>query len=379
MKRILKKNGKIICTLLIILTFGIQTVNAGNYDEQKEAAKNQIYEAEKSIEELNGLKSDVESYIRKIDSDVSTMERNISSINAQCEAKQQEIDTSIAVIVQTEAEMEQQYQDMKKRIKFMYENADVRYVEMILGSENFSDFLNKADFFSELTNYDREMIAKMEATKLEMEARKIQLEAEKQSLDVLREDALAQKAEMEKLASEKEKQMSVYETQIDLEKKELEAQQAILEKIIQLEKAGNTDDYYAGGQLTWPVPSSYRITSRFGPRNTGIPGASTYHRGIDIGAPTGSTIVAACSGTVTIASYGYNGGAGNYVSVNHGNGLTTVYYHCSSLLVSAGTFVTEGTAIARVGSTGISSGPHLHFGVIAGGTYVDPMNYFSRN
>ncbi len=168
----------------------------------------------------------------------------------------------------------------------------------------------------------------MEETRIALEEQKVQLEAEKQDLEVLKADALAQKAEMETLAAEKESQMAVYDSQIDLEQKELAAQQAILEKIIQLEATGNSPSYN-GGQFTWPVPTSNRITSYFGPRNTGIQGASTYHKGIDIGAPSGTTIVAAYDGTVSIASYGYNGGAGNYVSISHGSGLSTVYYHCS--------------------------------------------------
>ena len=102
------------------------------------------------------------------------------------------------------------------------------------------------------------------------------------------------------------------------------------------------------------------------------------HQGIDIGASYGTNILAACSGTVTIASYGYNGGAGNYVAISHGNGLSTVYYHCSSLLVNEGDFVIEGSPIAQVGSSGASTGPHLHFGVIKGGAYVDPMGYLTH-
>ena len=125
--------------------------------------------------------------------------------------------------------------------------------------------------------------------------------------------------------------------------------------------------------FTWPCPSSRRITSDYGPRESPTAGASSYHKGIDIGAAYGADIVAAADGTVVFA--GYSNSAGNYVTVNHGGGLYTVYMHCSSLLVSKGQSVSRGQVIAKVGSTGISTGNHLHFGVSLNGSYVNPWNY----
>lgn len=127
------------------------------------------------------------------------------------------------------------------------------------------------------------------------------------------------------------------------------------------------------GSLEWPCPSSSTITSGYGARSAPTDGASTNHRGIDISASSGSGIVAADGGTVAIA--GYSSTAGNYVMITHGNGLSTVYMHCSKLLVSAGETVAKGEAIAKVGSTGVSTGPHLHFAVRKDGNYVNPLNY----
>lgn len=124
----------------------------------------------------------------------------------------------------------------------------------------------------------------------------------------------------------------------------------------------------------WPI-SSTRITSKFGPREAPIAGASNHHNGIDIGASTGTKISAAASGTVVISQYNYS--AGNYVMISHGDGLYTVYMHCSKLLVSAGDEVKQGDTVGLVGSTGVSTAPHLHFGVRLNGTYVDPLNYVS--
>ena len=131
----------------------------------------------------------------------------------------------------------------------------------------------------------------------------------------------------------------------------------------------------ATGSLSWPLPASDYITSDFGHRESPTAGASSNHQGIDIGASTGSSITAADGGTVITASY--SSSAGNYVVISHGNGLSTVYMHCSKLLVSEGDTVSKGQTIAKVGSTGYSTGPHLHFGVRKNGSYVDPTDYVS--
>ena len=370
MKKFLKKNIKFPIMIMLVFSFIIQPVYAGDYDDQKEEANNQIYEAEKAIEELEALKSDVDAYIQEIDTNINQMNINIQSIEAQCVEKQQEIDLSNETIAQTEADIEQQYADMEKRIKYMYENADTQYVEMILGSESFSDFINKADFFSQLTTYDRNMVVKLEETKVKLEEEKKVLQEEMENLEVLKADAEKQKQEALTLLSAKETQMAEYETQIDLEQKEIDAQEAILAEIASLEKSGI--EYT--GEYAWPTDSRY-ISSRFGPRNTGIPGASTNHQGIDIAAGWGSTIRATASGTVYKAVKTLGNAAGLYVIINHGGGVYSYYFHCSSIVVNAGDVVVQGQKIANVGSTGISSGPHLHFGISINGSFVDPENY----
>lgn len=127
--------------------------------------------------------------------------------------------------------------------------------------------------------------------------------------------------------------------------------------------------------MTWPIPGYKNITSNFGYRVHPIYGTWKLHSGIDVGAPTGAKFVAADSGTVLIASYGYNGGYGNYVVISHGNGITTRYAHGTTILVSAGQKVTKGTPVLTVGSTGASTGPHAHFEVRVNGTAVNPLNY----
>ena len=177
-----------------------------------------------------------------------------------------------------------------------------------------------------------------------------------------------------------------YQAQIDSQnseaaefKEDLEEQEKLLNQIEEqiaaaaLANASMDDGDGGASGFVWPCPSSRRITSGFGPRTQPVPGASTNHKGIDIGAAHGSSIVAAAGGRVTTSTY--SGSAGNYIVISHGNGLSTVYMHCSALYVSAGDVVSAGQSIAAVGSTGFSTGPHLHFGVIKNGAYVNPRNY----
>ena len=174
--------------------------------------------------------------------------------------------------------------------------------------------------------------------------------------------------ELEKDIAAQEDKIKAIEAEI--RRKEEEAKKAAL-------AAGQKYNTVSIGNINfiWPCPSSSRITSSFGDRESPTEGASSSHQGVDIGASTGSSILAAASGTVTISTYSYS--AGNYIMINHGGGVSTVYMHCSELLVSAGQEVTQGQVIAKVGSTGYSTGPHLHFGIRVNGSYVNPINYVS--
>lgn len=198
--------------------------------------------------------------------------------------------------------------------------------------------------------------------------------------------ASEQKKTVDALIKTKTAQIQSYQDQIDSEnsnaeeyKADLAKQQKLLDQIEQQIAAAAAANAQAsdgdGGAsgFVWPCPSSRRITSGFGNRAQPTAGASTNHKGIDIGASYGASIVAAASGRVTTAAY--SSSAGNYIVISHGNSLSTVYMHCSALYVSAGQTVSAGQAIAAVGSTGYSTGNHLHFGVIKNGSYVNPTAY----
>lgn len=222
------------------------------------------------------------------------------------------------------------------------------------------------------------------------------LNEEHESLLALQDTTRAKQQSVKRLMASKQEELAAVQARIATAQNELDqytadikAQEEQMKRIEaemkrreeearkKAEEAGKTYTVSNLGNINfkWPCPSSSRITSNFGDRESPTEGASANHKGMDIGAGTGADIIAAAAGQVVISTYSYS--AGNYIMIDHGGGVSTVYMHCSQLLVSEGANVTQGQVIAKVGSTGYSTGPHLHFGIRSGGNYVDPRNYVS--
>ena len=348
--------------------------------------KKDISDTKKKISDLKSSKSDLETYISKLDQEANALESKIAELNKEIEAKKEEITAAEEELGEAQATAAQQYEDMKKRIQYLYENGNTSFLEILLTSENMADFLNKSSYAEQMTAYDRSMLEEYIAQKKAVEEKKVQLESEKEELDAMAEAAAEQKKTVDSMIATKTAQIESYQAQIDSENSnaeeyqaDLAKQQKLLEQIeqqIATAAAANAQENDGDGGASgfvWPCPSSRRITSGFGNRAQPTAGASTNHKGVDIGASYGAAIVAAAAGRVTTAAY--SSSAGNYIVISHGNGLSTVYMHCSSLSVSAGQSVTAGQTIAAVGSTGYSTGNHLHFGVIKNGSYVNPTAY----
>lgn len=370
-----------------------QTVDTSDLEAQKQETQDKIDDikedikaAEDKIEKLENNKSSLQSYISQLDQETNELEQRISDLNKDIENKKAEIEQVKVELEEAQAVADQQYEDMKMRIQYLYENGTPSMLELLLTSQSFTDFLNRSTYASQMTSYDREMLNAYIAQKEEVEQKKAELEAEEEELNLLADAASDQKKAVESLISAKNSEIASYQAQIDSEssnadayEKDLAEQEKKLDQIEQQIAAaaaaaaqeGDGDGGASG--FIWPCPSSHRITSYFGPRPQPTPGASTNHKGIDIGASYGSAIVASASGRVTTATY--SSSAGNYVVISHGDGMSTVYMHCSALYVSVGQTVSQGETIAAVGSTGYSTGNHLHFGVIKNGTYVNPLGY----
>ncbi len=354
--------------------------------KERESMKSSLTDLQSVKKSLESEKSDLNAYITKLDGTLVEIQDKIDDLEDKITEKEKKIDETQKELEEAIETQKQQYESMKKRIKFMYEKGDIVYFQLLLEWGSFSEMLNKAEYIEELSAYDRMKLNEyIEHTEL-VDATKEALEEEKKTLDEAKEDQLVEQENMQALMAQKSSEVNKISANIaDKEAaiKEYEAQIAAenaaiaaLEKAVEAEKAelaAQNARKYDGGVFAFPCPSYTRVSDDYGMRMHPTLGVEKMHNGIDLAAASGSAILAAYDGKVVAAAY--NSTMGNYIMIDHGSGLYTIYMHASSLYVSTGTEVTKGQKIAAVGSTGRSTGPHLHFGVRSGGGYVSPWNY----
>ena len=331
------------------LGLGIQA-DASELNETREKAS-QLQNQKKAAEDE---KASLAAQLESIAADMEEIQKNI-------EAKEEELTAKEEELVQAKVEENNQYEDMKKRIKYMYENGNVQFIEILLESQT--------DEFQAVVE--------------DVEQQEAEIQKEYDEMGDMQDELISKQEEVSTLVSEKEAQISELDSQLgdtnaklaELEEAAAAAQRKQSESSSGYVPNGGGGSVITGnGTFTHPCPGYTYISSYFGYREQPIPGASTNHKGMDFAAGTGTPIYAAASGTVVFAAY--SGNAGNMITINHGNGLTTTYMHCNQIFVSSGQSVGKGQNIATVGSTGNSSGPHLHFQVEQGGVPVNPQNYF---
>ena len=345
---------------------------------------NSINSVQQDINSLQAEKNSIQSYINQLDKKMSTLASEISKFEEQIEEKITDIEETKEELEEAKIACDEQYESMKMRIQFIYENPSASLIEMLCSSDNIAEFINRADYVASMSNYDRDMMDKLIATKEEIALKEETLEAELEELEMMQAELESQKKKVNASINSKKGELTAKANELGdatadqaAYKKQLEEQERLLNEIEdQIARAANPDAYQGSATgFIWPCPAYTRISSYFGPRPQPVPGASTNHKGVDLAAPYGSAILASASGVVTTSTYSKS--AGNYIVLAHGSGMSTVYMHASALLVSVGETVEQGEVIAKVGSTGYSSGNHLHFGVIKNGTYVNPLNYIS--
>lgn len=351
---------------------------------EKAQLEKALKEAQSTIEDLRDSKGDIESKVTELNQQLIDISARITDLENQLTAKSEDIQETKDELAGAKEREAQQYADMKVRIQFMYENGQTSYLEALLSSRNISEFLNSADYIAQIQSYDRQKLTEYQDTVESIVNLEAQLEQEYTDLEALKSTVESNKATVAAMMRQKESELAdisgdIEDAQSDADyyAAEIQAQEELIAAIKRAEAekaaAGVEEHPYTGGAFRWPCPSSTRVTSDYGTRVSPMSGASSNHKGIDIGASAGADIIAAADGTVTAASY--SSAAGNYVMIDHGGGLYTVYMHASSLLVSPGQTVSAGDVIAKVGSTGISTGSHLHFGVSLNGSYVSPWSY----
>ena len=347
--------------------------------------QNQKQQAQDENNKLQKSKSDAQEYIQSVDKKLTNLATEMYKTNQKLSKTEGKISKTQKELDNAQVSINEQYEDMKLRIKYMYENGDTQMIDLIFNSKSITDFLNKAEYITELSQYDRDMLNKMKKTKEKIASAKSTLVTEKKNLQTIQVQQKSDQTKLTNLSASKQQELKNYEdliahneaTSDELEaeisaqekrvasaeeqsKNQAAAEQARREAAAKKQQAassnsstGNTSSNtgsnttdtsnsgnsgssgtVSGGGFTWPLPGHTTISSGYGYRG------SEFHKGIDIPASAGTTIVAAGSGTVEWANYSTT--AGNWIGINHGNGVYSVYMHMSALLVSAGTKVSAG-------------------------------------
>jgi len=380
---IVAKSYRIFLTFLIIcaLTFSVISPAIGSsqlddiYNQQQQIdkkindtetkIKQKEREKQKTLSELQALNRSMEKTTDEID----TLENKLAIAEKHIDSTQNEINIK-------ETEVDERTTVFQNRLSQIYQQGDVNFLEVLFQSTSFSDFLTRFELLKKLAENDTDLLSILEAERTALEEKKSELENKKQELLVLKESKKKKNQQLQiasarrqTLVKKIEQQKEYYEAMLD----ELEKQsEQIAAEIRKLQSSGGERP----GWLQWPTPGYYRITSPYGMRFHPILKINKFHTGVDIAAPYGSNAVAAANGTVIYT--GWRGGYGHTIIVDHGGGMSTMYPHLSKYLVKVGDYVKRNQPVGKIGTSGWSTGPHIHFEVRINGEHVNPMPYLRK-
>lgn len=371
----LKRRWIVAVTLLVLGSFSL-TVFAESLEDKLDVLQNQADQQKAKVDAATSQVTTISEQLRQMQGEVDTATEEYTSVKAKLDATEAKIAQNEEVLEKTEADLAKKTKVLDKRVRDIYINGQISYIDVLFGAKDFPDLMTRMDLLKRIIKYDYELITKVQQEKALVMATKAELEKDREAIRELVAEAKV-KAAMIK-AKKASKQELLQRAQYDRETSERAYQEIMassreIENLIRQSRySGSVAFRSAGGRMIWPLNGV--ITSEFGWRTHPIFGTARFHSGLDIGGDYGDPIYAADGGTVIYA--GWISGYGNAVIVDHGSGLTTLYGHCQSLNVGEGQRVSQGQLIARCGSTGNSTGPHCHFEVRQNGEPVSPYNFF---
>lgn len=377
MKKCIKVLSSIMVLSILSVTFNLGKVSGNVSAEDKiSSMRNQINELENQQKNLNSklssLKNDINSkkeYRMTIMEQVNAVQSQINIEDEKISVLSQEISEKQAKIDESQQEINTKIVDLGERLKAIYKAGDVPELAIFLNVKNFDDLLDKADMIQKLSKYDSELIEGLKRNIAYVNEEKEIIERNRQEVESAKGTLDSKRQELSNLQQENERIITELQSQETGLRKQISANEArkksLQNKISQSGKKQFSGEGYRKGRYTWPVPGYGRLSSDWGGKRR--------HNGIDIPAPKGTPIVAAADGVVVATnSSGYGSGWGYYVKISHGNGYETMYAHLSKVLVSPGQTVKAGQEIGKMGSTGRSTGSHLHFGTSKNGKWYNP-------
>ena len=353
------------------------TALADDLEDQLADLQRQAEEQQAKTNEASAKVESVSERLRQIQEELRVATAEYKEVKGQLDSVEDKISDNTELLQKTEADLKVKNKKLQQRVRDIYINGQISYVDVLFGAKDFADLMTRMDVLKRIIKHDYDLIIKVKEEKATVENTRAQLEKDKAEAEVLVADAQAKKAKVEDKESEQQVLLdqAVYDrdTSERMYEEIMAASQEVANMIrrSQMSSAGYSGAPAGAGGMIWPI--SGPITSEFGWRTHPIFGTARFHSGLDIGGDYGMPIYAAASGTVIYA--GWISGYGNAVIIDHGGGVTTLYGHNDSLNVSEGENVAQGQVIAMCGSTGNSTGPHCHFEVRENGEPVSPYGY----
>lgn len=371
----------IIVSVFIACSFFMPIMRAATLQEQQQEILEQLNDAQNNLEYVQEELSLNIVQIQELDDKIRQAEEQMQELGNELTNLQAQIDETVSKLETLEFEYERNDKLLQDRLVVMYEVGETSYLDILMQSANIIEFLSNYYTIKEIIESDMNLLSEIEEQRKEVEKTKNGLDEKKATLKVkkAKQEQLAVLTQNNKTLKEQAVMTLTEEEQmLQLQIEEYKTQEAEIEEFIR--RASNEYEYtgdYTGGIMAWPIAKSGTyITSAYGTREHPIQGVVKMHSGIDIGnAGFGAPVIAAADGIVTMAEY--YGGYGNCVIISHGNGISTLYGHGQKILTEVGKEVKKGDLIMEVGSTGNSTGPHVHFEVRVNGHCVDPMPYLT--
>lgn len=366
----------VISLLIAVLVFPVSADELNDALQKQQEILKQQQKAEKNLRNLSDKATNMQKQIKQLTNQISVAEVDLANKEDAYTKSQADVAKVQAEVKAKENELGKRQDTLRKRVRSIYEEGQASYLEVIFQSTDISDFISRVEYLGCLVENDQTILADIKVQKEELNKKKQELIAKMDLAQNLKEQAQIaknylndSKAQKEVALAENKKDQGDLIEQIDKMEKDSKALEA---KIRELQKDNHTG--ISGSISVWPAPGHWTITSPYGYRKHPITGQYKLHSGTDIAAPSGAKIVAAGAGVVIFS--GWYGAYGNAVIIDHGNGLSSLYGHMSSRAVAANQEVIPGQLIGYVGSTGWSTGPHLHFEVRKNGVPTSPMAYF---
>lgn len=412
MRKLYKKPLQMLVVVFVVL-FALSSFvvasSVSDLKDQQDEINSQLEEDQSALDENQDAQDDTQAQLDEINANLDAVQTEINQISGQLEETQANLDQQQSEYDDIQAKLADSQGELRERVSAIYKNGNVSYLDVLFSSEDIQDFISGCAFLGKIVDQDQSIINSINENKALAEEKLDELETTRNQIAALQKQKESEEADYSAQAEAKQTllaQLGDQEDDLESEIADEQSQMADIESQINAyyaaksttssssssssstsSSSSSSSSSSAGGSATtannsgtfaWPLSISGTLTSGFGNRSNPLGSGSEYHPGIDIAAPKGTPVLAAEAGTVIISKMNSTGGYGNYIVIDHGGNVCTLYGHMSALYVSQGATVSRGQQIGAVGSTGRSTGNHLHFGVLVNGSPVNPLNYVSK-